>query len=155
MTPGALKDYQDMEARVVRPIDNNSKGLISSIIFKVAPNEKDIVTESIQLKSSSPDNLDQFERVDWVAFCRKIEAIKEPRYAVVDVFYRNKTDKIDEEVKKQLVLRWSPDGAVGKFKMMYSSGEGTFKEALKASKVYQANDGSDFGIETVRKFVRL
>jgi hypothetical protein len=156
-------DYQNLEKKVQVMVDDAEKKdkipcRASYVIFKIPPDSKDIVTESVGYKPASagaaggPAERDHFEKVVFPEFVNRIKAIpgKEPRFCVIDVFYCREAGR---EESKLLVMRWSLDSSPLKLRMVYSSSEGAFKAKLSAAKIYQANDFASLTLKDIIDFL--
>jgi len=152
VSDAALKAYQDLSTKKV---DDNKERMFY-VVFAVGEDGKEIVTEDIfkgpAFKSSdSKSEQEYFEKTVYPAFFKLMteKNVKTPRFAVIDLFH---TDGV--VVGNRLaIIRWSPDGAVTKNKMVYTSSEGAFKAKLGADKIYQATDVSDLSLANVSAFI--
>jgi len=82
----------------------------------------------------------------WKAFVGDLLKSGGPRFGVVDVF---KTFADGHVEQRQALLRYSPDTASVKVKMVYSQAEGNFKGKTGASKVVQCNGPEDLTVANI------
>jgi len=153
-----LQDYQNFSQK--KAVDNKDAKdggpfKLSYIIAVVGNGNKEIVTEDLgyvaQFKNSDGKvEAENFEKVVFPEFVKKLTSRDAPRFAVIDVHICHAKDgRIESKI---VVIRWSPDKSEGKLKMIYSSSEGAFKAKISASKIYQANDASDLTLTEINKF---
>jgi len=130
------------------------------MIARITANEKEVETELLGHSQAKHEDLKaevaNFEKVVFPDFVKKLSAIKEPRFAAIDFFFpvKEQGSNVQRFENKIIVMRWSPDGANGKLKMMYSSGEGSFKNKLSTAKMFQAIDAADLAYNQMCSFVQ-
>jgi len=154
VSESALKAYNELSAK--KADDNKERSFY--VVFAVSADGKEIVTEDVlrgpSFKTSdSKAEQEYFEKTVYPSFFKLMteKHIKSPRYAVIDVF--NKEKDGDRVENRLAIVRWTPDGAQTKNKMVYTSSEGAFKAKLGADKIYQATDASDLSFAAVSAFV--
>jgi len=153
-----LQDYQNFSQK--KPAENKDAKdggpfKLSYVIASVGNGNKEIVTDELgycpQFKNSDAKaEAENFEKVVFPEFVKKLTSRDAPRFAVIDVhIVHTKDGRIESKI---LAIRWSPDKSDAKAKMIYSSSEGNFKAKISAAKIYQATDASDLTLAEIYKF---
>jgi len=152
VSEAALKAYNELAQK--KSDDNKERAFF--IIFAVSDDGTEIVTENVfkgpSFKTSdSKGEHEYFEKTVYPAFTKLMSEkhVKAPRYAVLDCFNKD-SDRVENRLA---VIRWTPDGAPIKSKMMYTSSEGAFKSKLGTDKIYQATDVSDMSFVNLSAFI--
>jgi hypothetical protein len=153
-----LQDYQSFSQK--KQVDNKDGKdggpfKLSYIIAAIGNGNKEIITEELgyvpQFKNTDAKaEAENFDKVVFPEFVKKLTARDGPRFAVIDVHIIHAKDgRIESKI---VAIRWSPDKSDSKAKMIYSSSEGAFKAKMSASKIFQANDASDLTQTEINKF---
>jgi len=82
----------------------------------------------------------------WAQFIKDLTASKLPRFGVCDVFKTFADGHIEQRAG---VIRYSPDSAATKPKLMYSTAEGNFKGKLAVAKCIQTGGFDQLTVEYI------
>lgn len=107
------------------------------IIYKLSDNMKEVVVDCVSERDATYDELK--------AKLLKYAEEKCCRYAVFDLKFEFK----GAEKEKIMFIAWSPENAMVKQKMVYTSSKDYLKKALQLTYEVQATDADEISLENV------
>eukprot|EP00823_Brevimastigomonas_motovehiculus_P001109 TRINITY_DN11644_c0_g1_i1.p1 TRINITY_DN11644_c0_g1~~TRINITY_DN11644_c0_g1_i1.p1 ORF type:complete len:167 (+),score=46.74 TRINITY_DN11644_c0_g1_i1:65-565(+) len=148
----ALKAYQLYSTK--KPADKESTKRYGWLIFKLGEEKSPASIEASGLtpifkNTEIKEEIADFEEKAFKDFVKTLSAVKEPRFACVDMYFTHKDGRFES---KAVLLRWSPEGAAVKKKMIYSSSESAVKSKLGSARMYQATDAAALDLKAMQEF---